>query len=119
LMVLAVGIDYLAIRASGLDFWSHYCVSPGYWMLVPAYFSLWAGGAWFARQRTDGIRRAALLAAAVVVAVVVCHAWAQGGFYWFSDAVAQPTVAGWIANYGHWLLPYLQTTALYVAAIAA
>ena len=44
LMVFAVLVDWIVIRSSGLDFWQHYCVSPGYWLLLPAYFSLWAGG---------------------------------------------------------------------------
>ena len=43
LMALAVVVDWAVITAQGINFWSHYCVSPGYWMLVPAYFSLWAG----------------------------------------------------------------------------
>ena len=50
LMALAVVIDYVVITAQGINFWSHYCVSPGYWMLVPAYFSLWFGGMWLAKQ---------------------------------------------------------------------
>ena len=44
LMVFAVLVDWIVIRSSGPDFWQHYCVSPGYWLLLPAYFSLWAGG---------------------------------------------------------------------------
>ena len=36
LMAEAVLIDYLVISGQGLDFWSHYCVSPAYLALLPA-----------------------------------------------------------------------------------
>ena len=44
LMALAVLVDYLVITASGLSFWTHYCVSPGYWFLLPAHAALMAAG---------------------------------------------------------------------------
>lgn len=119
LMALAVLIDYVVISRQGIDFFSHYCVSPGYWMLVPAHAAMWAGGHWL-RSRYEGASAAALARAAmaVVLATAVCHLFAQGGFYWLSPAVAEPTVAGWAANYGHWFLPYLGATAMFVAVAA-
>jgi hypothetical protein len=122
LMAVAVVVDVLVTRASGIGFWNSYCVSPGYAFLLPAYFSLWAGGAWLqTAQRRGGSlgRQLGRLLLALSASVAVCHALAQGGFYWLSDVVAAPTVAGWLANYGHWLLPYLQTTLLYVGPLAA
>ncbi len=116
LMALAVVVDYLVIRAAGLDFWSHYCVSPGYWFLLPAHLSLWAGGALL--RRFAHLPRPAFLAAGaglLVASVALCHLFAQGGFYWLSDVVAAPTVAGWAKNYADWFLPYLRTAAAYVA----
>src|SRR5690606_9171599 len=44
LMVLAVAVDYFVITSGGQSFWSHYCMSPGYWFLVPAHASMWLGG---------------------------------------------------------------------------
>ncbi len=119
LMALAVLIDYVVISRQGIDFFSHYCVSPGYWMLIPAHAAMWAGGHWL-RSRYEGASAAALARAAmaVVLATAVCHLFAQGGFYWLSPAVAEPTVAGWAANYGHWFLPYLGATAMFVAVAA-
>ncbi len=119
LMALAVATDAFVITSQGLDFWQHYCVSPGYWMLVPAYFSLWAGGIWTARQTGNAGSRIGKLGLAVLGSVALCQLFAQGGFYWMSDAVAQKSVAGWIANYFHWVGPYLLTTAFYVAVAAA
>ena len=90
LMVLAVAVDWFGIAASGASFAGHYCVSPGYALLLPAYFSLWAAGALVARHgmRRPGANTLALLVAAVFAGTAVCHFFAQGGFYWLSDVVA-------------------------------
>jgi hypothetical protein len=119
LMALSVAVDALVIGAQGGNFLQHYCVSPGYWCLVPAYFALWAGGLWLRRQyRGVAWRDAGLLATSLVVSVATCHLFAQGGFYWTSDSVAAPSVAGWWQNYSVWLGPYLMVAALYVAGAA-
>ncbi len=120
LMALAIVIDILVIRSSGQQYLQHYCVSPGTWMLLPAYFSMWAGGM-LLRQGYRGAQwltlgKAALL---LVAAVAVCHLFAQGGFYWSSDMVPNPTVAGWLKNYADWFVPYLRTAAIYVGLAAA
>lgn len=120
LMALALVIDVLVIRASGQSYWQHYCVSPGTWMLLPAYFALWAGGM-LLRQRYRSANWAALASGALllITAVAVCHLFAQGGFYWSSSMVAEPSVAGWAKNYADWFLPYLRTAAIYVGLAAA
>ncbi len=120
LMAMAVVVDWLVIRAQGLSFWQHYCVSPAYWCLVPAYFTLWAGGLWLRRQQVGADWRSlGLLAASVVASVAICHLVAQGSFYWISSSVAEPTLAGWWKNYSDWLLPYLGITSMYVGLVAA
>lgn len=118
LMAVAVVVDYLVISRAGLDFWSHYCVSPGYWFLLPAHLSLWLAGSWLASRQTPLGLRSAQFAAALVGGVVLCHLFAQGGFYWFSSSVAEPSVAGWWKNYTDWLWPYFRTTAMYVLPLA-
>lgn len=115
LMLLAVAVDYVVITGTGASFWSHYCMSPGYWMLLPGHFALWAAGAGLRRFGQDKpLRQLAGLAPALLLGVAACHLFAQGGFYWLSDAVANPTFAGWAKNYADWFMPYLGTTALYV-----
>lgn len=119
LMLLAVVVDWIVIRGQGLDFWSHYCVSPGYWALVPAHFAMWAGGWWLQRHHGGiGWRALGLLAVTLPVSVAVCHLFAQGGFYWLANAVAEPTLAGWWKNYTDWLAPYLRVAVMYVAFAA-
>lgn len=119
LMALAVAIDYAVITRTGASFWQHYCVSPAYWCLVPAYFAMWAGGLWLQRTHAGiGLRSLALLVASLVASTVVCQLIAQGSFYWISASVPQPTVAGWWQNYVQYLFPYMQTAAMYVAGAA-
>ncbi len=120
LMALAVAVDYVVITGSGQSFWSHYCMSPGYWFLVPAHAAMWLGGS-LLRRSYRGLepRALALLAVAVFASVATCHFFAQGGFYWLASAVAEPTVAGWAKNYADWFLPYLRNASLYIAIATA
>ena len=120
LMTLAVLVDYVVISASGVDFWSHYCVSPGYWFLLPAHAALVGAGQWVAAKGLAprwGLVGRGLLGLAAGVAA--CHLAAQGGFYWFSSSVAEPTLAGWWKNYSDWLPAYAQVTFAYVGLGAA
>jgi len=117
LMALAVGIDWLVISAQGLPFWQHYCVSPGYVALVPAYLTLWTGGAWL--RGLPKLANWIMLgrgAAVLVVSVALCHLFAQGAFYWSSRSVVDPSLGGWLKNYLDWFPLYLRTTVLYVGA---
>ena len=115
LMVLAVVIDYAVITGQGMSFWQHYCVSAAYWFLVPAYFAMWAGGLWVARNYSRSWRTLGLTVVALLASVAVCQLLSQGSFYWLSANVPAPRSFGaWFANLGDWYLPFLQTTALYV-----
>jgi len=119
LMALAVAVDYVVITGTGQNFWTHYCVSPGYWFLVPAHAAMWLGGSLLRQgHRGLGLRTLALLAVSLSASVATCHFFAQGGFYWLASAVAEPTVAGWAKNYADWFLPYLRSASLYVGAAA-
>lgn len=117
LMVLAVGLDYVAISNMGLNFWDHYCVSVAYWFLVPSYFALWMGGSWLARHYQGlSVKTLGLAAAALLVSEGACYLLSNGSFYWLSDSVPQPrSFAAWFANLGDWYVAFLGTTAAYVA----
>jgi hypothetical protein len=121
LIAEAVLIDFFVITGQGLDFWTHYCVSPAYWSM-PAYFgALWLGGSWVA-ARQPGSRAATVgqAAGALLVSEAACYLISNGSFYWLSNAVPLPrSAAGWMSNLGDWYLPFLGTTALYVGIGAA
>lgn len=119
LMATAVLVDWWVITSQGLDFFAHYCVSPAYWFLLPSYAVLTAGG-WWLSERADGDLKRAIrwLPVSLVAAVSLCFLLSNGSFYWLSGVVAAPSFGGWLTNMGHWFLPYLGTTALYVAIAA-
>lgn len=120
LMALAVLVDYVVISATGVNFWTHYCVSPGYWFLLPAHAALMGAGQW-AANRGLGLRWGLLgrVLLALGAGVVTCHLLAQGGFYWFSGVVAEPSLAGWAKNFSDWLLPYAQVAFAWTGVAAA
>jgi hypothetical protein len=121
LIAEAVLVDYLVISRLGIPFWSHYCVSPAYWFLVPAYGTLWLGGSWLAKHQL-GLRLPTLGLAvlALLVSETLCYLISNGSFYWLSASVPAPRSFGaWFANLGDWYLPFLETTAVYVALGAA
>ena len=116
LMALAVAIDYFVITGQGLSFWSHYCVSPAYWFLIPSYGAMWFGGAWLRRHYTGlHVRELGLAVIGVVVAANVCYLLTNGSFYWLSSHAAVHSFGGWMKNFGDWYLPYMQTTLIYAA----
>ena len=119
LMALAVLVDWAVIRSQGIDFWSHYCVSPAYWFLLPSYAVLWFGGSWLrARYNGPHARELGLLAASAVLAATACYLLSNGSFYWISPSVPSRSVGGWIENLADWFLPFMQTTLAYVAVAA-
>ncbi|HUB92216.1 MAG TPA: hypothetical protein VMA74_21010 [Dyella sp.] len=117
LMAEAVLVDYLVITHMGINFWDHYCVSAGYWFLIPAYGSLWIGGSWLAtHQRGLSLTTLGMAVAALLVSESACYVISNGSFYWLSAHVPAPkSFAAWFDNLGDWYLPFLQTTAVYVA----
>lgn len=117
LMAEAVLIDYAVITNQGMDFWGHYCVSVAYWFLIPSYFSLWLGGTVLAKhQRGLRLSTFAMAALAVLASVTVCYVLSNGSFYWLSNSVPAPRSMGaWAENLGDWYLPFLQTTAAWIA----
>ncbi|MBD8873419.1 hypothetical protein [Rhodanobacter sp. DHB23] len=115
LMAEAVLVDYFVITGMGIDFWQHYCVSAGYWFLVPSYGALWLGGSWLAKhQQGVNLTTLGLALAALLVAEGACYLISNGSFYWISASVPLPRSFGaWFANLGDWYLPFLEGTALY------
>jgi hypothetical protein len=117
LIATAVLVDFFAITSVGQNFWSHYCVSLAYWFM-PAYFSaLWLGGSWLGRHQSGlNLSTLGLSAVALLVSESTCYLISNGSFYWLSASVPLPrNLDSWFANLGDWYLPFLATTALYVA----
>lgn len=116
LMALAVLIDFAVIANTGMSIWSHYCMSPAYWLLAPSYAAMWLGGSWL-RTRYTALEPRLLgsLAVAALLSTSVCFLLSNGSFYLLSSQVATRSMGGWITNMGHWYLPYLRTAVVYIA----
>lgn len=107
LLVLAVAIDYAAIRHAGI---SNYCATAAYAFLQVAYAVLWYGGRWCA---TRGMSRHMLLVAAVVLASL-SFLISNSSFYWLGGRVADTSLSGWTANAWHWGPRFVMVTMCYV-----
>jgi hypothetical protein len=116
LFALATAIDLMAIGWGGV---SGYCMTPAYWMLVPAYGAAFGIGHWYAGRHRDATSTLPLLAGALLVAGLAAEAFASGGFYLFSGRFADVSAVG----LGHALTDYLPGTLgalfLYVGLAAA
>ncbi|MFN3751213.1 MAG: hypothetical protein ACK4SR_07550 [Thiobacillus sp.] len=116
LIAASVVIDYVAITWGGV---SDFCVSPAYWLLIPAYAVLFAGGRFYARGHRLSVTGLLRLAGVALVVVAVAQLLTTGGFYFFSGRFAEPTLAGLVLRLEKYFLPMLGTFALYVGLAAA
>ncbi len=107
-------IDLTAIGWGGV---SAYCLSPAYWMLIPAYAALWGAGRWYRTLHRPDLSSLPRLGALLIGAAMLAEAFASGGFYLLSGRF-EPSLLG----LGYSLVSYLPGTLAalfaYVAAAA-
>lgn len=82
---LATIIDLMAIGWGGV---SGYCMTPAYWMLVPAYGVVWGLGRWSAGRIELSKSGLPLLFGVLLLGGVLAEVFASGGFYVFSGRFA-------------------------------
>lgn len=105
LFAFATLIDLTAIGWGGV---SGYCLTPAYWLLVPAYGSVWAAGRWYARRHRDTASTLPVLGVALLAGGLAAELFASGGFYLFSGRFAEISLVG----FAHSLVDYLPGTLL-------
>ena len=115
LIAASVLIDYVAITWGGV---SDFCVSPAYWLLIPAYLALFAGGRFYARGHRLSLLGLARLIGVVLAVVAVAQLLTTGGFYFYSGRFDDPTLPGLVLRLEKYFPPMLGTFALY-AGLAA
>lgn len=110
LVLLAVGIDYATIVASGGP---NYCITPAYGFLLLSYAVLWYGGRRLARRSASRLMQfgGALVLASLAFLI------SNGSFYWFSGRVVDPGMAGWIANFSEWAPLFVGSALAYVGVV--
>ncbi len=114
LLAGAVAIDLAAIGWMGVD---NYCLTAAYWFVIPAYSSLWLGGAWLRPRATPDARGAGLAIAALAICASACFLLTNAGFYWLGNRVTATSWEGWVANFGQWYWPFVRTTLIYATAV--
>lgn len=116
LIAASVVIDYVAITWGGV---SDFCVSPAYWLLIPAYAVLFAGGRFYARGHRLSVMGLLRLVGVALIVVAVAQLLTTGGFYFFSGRFADPTLAGLMLRLEKYFPPMLGTFALYLGVAVA
>ena len=108
-------IDLIVIDAQGGQ---HYCFTPSYPFLIPAYAAMWFAGRLFASKYQENARGLATFVASATVGVAVCFFISNAGFYAFSGKFEEMTVAQYASSVAQYLPGYLKTTSIYLGFAA-
>lgn len=111
LLCTAMAVDFIVIRDFGV---SSYCVTVAYAFILPAYSLLWVSGSWMRREYRHEILDLLRCAASFALAASVCFLVTNATFYWLGGRVAQPTLAGWSANFAQWYPGFVGYSSIYV-----
>ncbi|MGK9064406.1 hypothetical protein [Stutzerimonas chloritidismutans] len=115
---LFVEASLLDLASMGWEVAGSYCMSPSYWMLLPAYGALWWGGRTYARLHQPHWRSLAVLAACMAASAFVCYLFSGGGFLFFSGRYEEPSLALLVERIVHYYPRNLGTMAAYVGMAA-
>jgi len=108
-LLVTFGMDAYALGWKGV---SDYCMSPGYWGLIPTYALVWGAGRWLAkREKPFAAMPYALFSwAAASIAFVLSNAF----WYGFSDKVASMPIVAFSQSVAQYYLPYVGYTLMYL-----
>lgn len=111
LIAAAMLIDYVAITQFGV---SGFCVSPAYWLLIPAYGALFIAGRMYAQHYSMSLATLPWLTGTALCGAVTAELFSSGGFYFFSGRFADPTLAEFVPRFFHYFPTMLTSFALYL-----
>lgn len=113
-VTLATAIDF---GASAIDSWYGFCLTAGYWGMLPTYAAMWLAGLWLSRQ-TDALDVTKYTLAGLV-ATFVAFVISTQTYYLFSGRFPN-TGAMETIQYGWNYLPsFMGFTAMYLVAFWA
>lgn len=115
LLLAAGGLDYYAIVHRGV---SDYCVSPGYWFLIPTYASMWFAGHWFAARQQNNLSSLALFGAVSWLASSIAFLISNGAFYTLSGKFTDMNIAEYAARVAKYYPSYVSGALMYLALAA-
>ncbi|GGH91813.1 hypothetical protein CFY91_13580 [Pseudomonas fluvialis] len=111
----AVAMDFGLFSQGAVSDW---CLTPAYWLLLPAYASLWLGGRLYARGHACQASALWRLLCCVLGASLVCHVLSSGGFYFFSGHFADASLANWLPRIAEYYPRSLAAMSFYVCLAA-
>ena len=111
LFALATVIDLMAIGWGGV---SSYCMTPAYWMLVPAYGVVWGLGRWSSERLAPTLSSLPLFLGVLLTGGVLAEVFASSSFYVFSGLFADLSLAELAGRF----LTYMPATLLHLMLYA-
>ncbi len=112
--VLATVIDF---GAAALDPAQGFCLTNGYWGLIPAYGVMWLGGLWLGQQEAFAVKNIIIYSLVTMLATFVAFVISTQTYYLFSgrfpaNGVVESMQHGW-----EYLPNWMGFSAMYFAAI--
>lgn len=115
-LMLGAGLaDYVAITWGGV---SSFCISPAYWLLIPAYGALFLAGRVYARHHRLSWSALPWLLGSALAGAVLAELFSSGGFYFFSGQFAEPSLGEFIPRLVKYFPLMLSTMAAYLGLAA-
>ena len=113
--LVAFAIDLVVIDAQG---GVHYCFTPAYPFLIPAYAAMWFAGRWFAKNYQENSIGLLKFVSAAVIGIFACFFVSNLGFYLFAGKFETMSAIEYTQSVAQYLPSYLATTSLYLGFIA-
>ena len=113
-MVLATAIDF---SAAAIDSLQAFCLTVGYWGMLPTYGAMWLAGVWLGKQ-SNGLD-ALKFSLAAVVSTIVAFAISTQTYYLFSGRFPNHGLVETMQYGWNYLPSYLAYTAMYLVGFWA
>ena len=110
-IAIAVAVDFYAVGVAGV---SDYCISVGYWGLIPTYAFVWAAGRFTSKRPQVSALKTLVPATWLTVsaAFIISNAF----WYAFSDKVSTLSIYQFTQAVAQYYVPYLGYSMFYLAA---
>ena len=114
LVAETVAIDFTFFALGG----STYCLSAGYWFLLPTYAALWFGGEMLGKMQQRNWRFFACAVAYWWVAASTAYVISNASFYWLSGKAVDPSWSHYIEHAQIWYSAFVSRPMVYLVAAA-
>ena len=108
-IAVAFAVDFYALGFAGV---ADYCMSLGYWGLIPTYAMVWGVGRYIAKQENPFALQ--VFVPSALIATSLAFVLSNAFWYAFSDKVSSLTIAEFSARVAQYFTPYLGYTAFYL-----